>query len=138
MRIEIQVGRGGGPATADLYRWLRRDPRVRRHAEVSLGRSRAGGADRGASTTMAAYDVVELVVGQGIAALNLALSYAAWRAARPSAPSGSRDPSAPSVTFTANGRSITVRGRCDEATTRLITELLQDDGTEARDERGPA
>ncbi|MFD0315773.1 effector-associated constant component EACC1 [Streptomyces flavalbus] len=124
-RIEIRVG-GGGPATADLYRWLRRDPRVRRHAQVTLGRSRPDAA------VMGAYDVVELVVGQGIAALNLALSYAAWRATRPAAPS---------VTLTANGRSITVRGRCDEATTRLIAELLQDGGGDpaaARDDRESA
>ncbi|MCX4904480.1 hypothetical protein [Streptomyces sp. NBC_00878] len=109
MLVEMRVGDGGGLAAAELYRWLRQDPRIRRHAEVSLGSSRPD------LPTMGAFDVVNLVIGQGIAALNLALSYAAWRATRRSAPS---------VTITVHGRSITVEGRCDDATIRRIVELL--------------
>ncbi|MEU4655300.1 hypothetical protein AB0G32_15405 [Streptomyces sp. NPDC023723] len=112
MRIEIWMGQGGGPAAADFHRWLCRDPRVRRHAEVSLGSSRPD------DTVMGTFDVVNLLVGQGIAALDLALSYAAWRGTRPAAPP------TPAVTFTANGASVTVEGECDEATVRRIAELL--------------
>ncbi|MGP2437981.1 effector-associated constant component EACC1 [Streptomyces sp. JW3] len=112
MRIDIRLGQGGGPAAADLHRWLCQDPRVRRHAELRLGSSRPDTA------TMGTFDVVELVVGQGVAALNLALSYAAWRGTRPAAPP------TPAVTFTVHDVSIRVEGECDEATVRRIAELL--------------
>ncbi|MDQ0776789.1 hypothetical protein QF026_005255 [Streptomyces aurantiacus] len=109
MRIEIRVGRGDGSAAPDLHRWLRRDPRIRRYAEVSLASSRPD------VRTMGTFDMVNVVVGQGIAALNLALSYAAWRGTRRSSPP---------VTFTVNGESVTVEGRCDEATIRRLRGLL--------------
>lgn len=94
----------------DLYRWLRSDPDVRRRARVRLGPPAADDA------TMGAADVIDVLLGHGIVALDLALSYAAWRAARPSAPA---------VTLTVDGTSVTVRGPCDEDTVRLLTELLE-------------
>ncbi|MEV0643138.1 hypothetical protein AB0I77_51260 [Streptomyces sp. NPDC050619] len=109
MRVEIRVGADDGLAALDLYRWLRKDPELRRHAAVNPGRPRPGDG------TMGATDVIELVVGQSIAALNLALAYAAWRAARPTAPC---------VTITVDGRSVTLQGACDDETIRRITDLL--------------
>ncbi|CCK32639.1 hypothetical protein BN159_8261 [Streptomyces davaonensis JCM 4913] len=109
MRIEIRVATDDGPTTLDLYRWLRRDPDVRGHADLCLGAP----AD---DATMGAADVIDVVLGHGIAALNLALSYVAWRAARPSAPA---------VTLTVDGVSVTVQGPCDEETVRLLTGLLE-------------
>jgi hypothetical protein len=109
MRIEIRVGEGDESAALDLYRWLRRDRDIRRHADLSLGSARPGDGAMGAA------DLIDLVLGHGIAALNLALSYAAWRATRSAAPS---------VTFTVDGRSVTVQGRCDEETVRMIADVL--------------
>ncbi|MEU7325115.1 hypothetical protein ABZ682_31865 [Streptomyces griseoviridis] len=109
MRVEMRVDDGGGLAAAELYRWLRQDPVIRRRAEVSAGSSRPD------LTTMGTFDIVTVVLEQGIAALNLALSYAAWRATRPSAPA---------VTVTAGGRSITLEGRCDDAVIQRMVELL--------------
>ncbi|GAA4811605.1 effector-associated constant component EACC1 [Streptomyces ziwulingensis] len=122
MLVEMRMGDGSGLAAADLHRWLRQDPRMRQHAEVSLRSSRPD------LPTMGSWDVVDVVLGQGIAALNLALSYAAWRATRPAAPA---------VTLTVDGRSVTVSGRCDDAAVRRIVELLGTgpDGT-ARPESG--
>ncbi|MFF7369153.1 effector-associated constant component EACC1 [Streptomyces tricolor] len=115
--IEISAGEGGGRTIPDLYRWLRSDPRVRGYAAVRLGSSQP------VTGTMGAWDVVDIVFGQATAAANLALSYAAWRTTRPAAPA---------VTFTADGRSITVRGTCDEATVRLITELVNGTASPSR------
>lgn len=95
--------------TLDLYRWLRQDPDIRRHAEVALSPPPSG------SETMGAVDIVNLVLGQAFTALNLALSYAAWRAARPTAPA---------VTITVDNRSVTVTG-ADEETVARIVELLR-------------
>jgi hypothetical protein len=92
----------------DLYRWLRQDPDVRRHTAVTLAPSRPGAG------SMGAVEVIELVVGQGLTALNLALSYAAWRNTRPSAPS---------LTITVNGGTLTVRDASEETIRRIVAEL---------------
>ncbi|MFC8567947.1 hypothetical protein ACFUIW_19515 [Streptomyces sp. NPDC057245] len=108
----------------DLYAWLRGDPDVRAHAEVGIGPSEPGGE------TMGAAEVVNLVVGQTFAALNLALAYASWRQARPAAPA---------VTLTVDGRSLTVEGASQE-TLRQIVELLGEprtDGTQTPPVDGP-
>ncbi|MFJ9631654.1 hypothetical protein ACIRU8_28500 [Streptomyces sp. NPDC101175] len=64
----------------DLFRWLREDPDVANYAAIALAPSVP------AAGTMGAVEIINLVVGQGFTALNLALSYASWRAARPEAP----------------------------------------------------
>ena len=64
----------------DLFRWLREDPDVANYAAIALAPSVP------ADGTMGAVEIINLVVGQGFTALNLALSYASWRAARPEAP----------------------------------------------------
>ncbi|MFJ9847897.1 hypothetical protein [Streptomyces sp. NPDC101150] len=110
LRVEIGVAADDADlAILDLYRWLRQDPDVRDHAELNLGPPRAGDG------TMGAVEVIDLVLGQGFAAVNLALACAAWRAARPAAPA---------ITLTANGTSITVRGNCDDATLQRIVAAL--------------
>ncbi|MFD7505619.1 hypothetical protein [Streptomyces sp. NPDC059850] len=107
LRVEISAEADDGDlAIHDLYRWLRRDSDVRAHAELNLLPSRNGGP----------LAVIDLVVSQGLGALNLALSYAAWRAARPTAPA---------VLIAANGRSIAVRGECDAGTVRTFLEAME-------------
>ncbi|MGW3952408.1 effector-associated constant component EACC1 [Streptomyces sp. NPDC004752] len=100
----------GELALLDLYRWLRQDPEARRHAEPALVPARQGAG------TMGAVEVIDLVLGQGFAALNLALAYAAWRTARPAAPA---------LTITSGDRSVTVQGDCDDDTVRRIVAALE-------------
>ena len=109
VRISAADGDEGVPGTLDLYRWLQQDPDVQRHAALSLGPARTDD-----TTTMGTVEIITTVVGQTFTALNLALSYATWRAARRTAPS---------VTITVDGRSATVQGDSDEAV-RLIVDLL--------------
>ena len=110
MHVQLSAATDDGVLTTlDLYRWLRQDPAVRRHTDVTLGSPRADGR------TMGAVEVVNLVLGQSFSALNLALAYANWRNARPTA--------AP-VTITVEGRSVTVTG-ADEETVARIVELLR-------------
>ncbi|BCL27930.1 hypothetical protein ACFFS2_27855 [Streptomyces aurantiacus] len=114
MHVQLRAAADDGLLTTlDLYRWLRQNPDVQRHAEVTLGPAHPGGE------TMGAVEVVNLVLGQAFTALNLALAYATWRAARPTA--------AP-VTITVEGRSVTVTG-ADEDTMALIVALLRPAGS---------
>ncbi|WP_438483864.1 effector-associated constant component EACC1 [Streptomyces sp. S186] len=112
IRISTAADDDGGVALRDLYGWLRQDPDVRNHADLSLE------AAQQSPGTMGALDVVNMVLGQGFSALNLALSYAAWRAARPTAPA---------ITLTVNGVSITVRDGSEETVRRIVRELSTDD-----------
>ncbi|OKJ90725.1 hypothetical protein AMK31_03140 [Streptomyces sp. TSRI0107] len=128
MEVRIAVAgaeSGQGAALIDLYRWLRRDPDVHRHAAVGLAPSAPG------SGTMGAVDVIELVVGQGLTALNLALAYAAWRRTRHSAPP---------LTIHVNGGSLTVHDASEETVRRIVAELSSLEEREARegDEEPPA
>jgi hypothetical protein len=123
----IRIGISGDDresALIDLYRWLLRDADVRRHATVSLS------SDAPSSGTMGAIDVINLVVGQGLTALNLALSYAAWRNARPSAPA---------VTITVDGGSVTVHDASEETVRRIVAALASQNEPrhDAEDDEGP-
>ncbi|MDX3714715.1 hypothetical protein PV733_38470 [Streptomyces europaeiscabiei] len=109
--MHIRIGISGNDREAaliDLYRWLLRDADVSRHATVDLS------SDAPGAGTMGAIDVINLVVGQGLTVLNLALSYAAWRNARPSAPA---------VTITVDGGSVTVHDASEETVRRIVAEL---------------
>ncbi|QLH21042.1 hypothetical protein [Streptomyces sp. Rer75] len=107
LRVEISAEADDGDlAIHDLYRWLRQDTDVRAHADLNMIPSPSRGK----------LEIIDLVVSQGLGALNLGLSYAAWRAARPTAPA---------VIISANGRSITVRGECDAETVRHFVEAME-------------
>jgi hypothetical protein len=80
--VQVRVGLAGGgdpAAITSLFRWLARDPEVRRHAEVSLDSG-------GSAGEMGALDVINIVPTQGVGLLGLALAYAAWRDSRAKAP----------------------------------------------------
>jgi hypothetical protein len=57
--------------------WLRDEPDVRYHAEISLEPARTSEGDMGG-----ALDVVKLVIDTNFQVLNLGLAYLAWRATR--------------------------------------------------------
>jgi hypothetical protein len=97
-----------GVAVADLYGWLRSDPEFRREVRALRLQS------RGVPGAMGATDVIELVLGQAIAALNLAVAYATWRTARPSAPA---------VTITFPGGTLTVHDGSEETVRRIVEAL---------------
>ncbi|MFE0175752.1 hypothetical protein ACFWZ2_25875 [Streptomyces sp. NPDC059002] len=112
-RVRIHVGAYGADGeertTLDLYAWLRHTADVREHADISLRPAQQDDAE-----TMGAADVIDMVLNHGFAALNLALAYAAWRTARPAAPS---------VTLTTGRGSVTVHGASDEDIRRIVTAL---------------
>ncbi|MEU5769736.1 hypothetical protein ABZ782_27850 [Streptomyces asoensis] len=109
--MQVRIGimeRGQESALIDLYRWLLRDQDVQRHTTLQWVPASPH------SGTMGVVDVINLVVGQGLTALNLALSYAAWRAARPAAPS---------ITISVDGGSLTVHDASEETIRRIVAEL---------------
>ncbi|GAA3143495.1 hypothetical protein ACFQ0X_06750 [Streptomyces rectiviolaceus] len=97
-----------GVAVADLYGWLRGDTEFRR--EVRALRLQ----NRGEPGAMGTTDVIELVLGQGFAALNLAVAYATWRTARPSTPA---------VTIAFPGGALTVQDGSEETVRRIVEAL---------------
>lgn len=110
MQVQIKVAEDdGGTALIDLYRWLRQDDDLRRHAGVRLRPPRQTGG------FMGTLEVIDLVLNQGIAAANLALAYATWRAGRPASPP---------VTITVDGMSVTVTDGSEESVRRIV-ELLR-------------
>jgi hypothetical protein len=94
----------------ELHDWLVGDTELRRTAEIRrLSVPRPG--------TMGPADVIEIVVSQGIAALNLAIAYASWRSTRPSPPS---------LTVTLpGGATLTVRDDSPEALERILAALRE-------------
>ncbi|MER5531386.1 hypothetical protein ABT075_43565 [Streptomyces sp. NPDC002677] len=105
---------GGQDAVRDLYRWLREDPDVRRSATPTLVPAPDAAGQR-PGTAMGAVEIIELVLGQGFSALNLALAYAAWRGQRPTAP--------PIVIQLGDGRSVTVHDGSAETVRRIVAAL---------------
>lgn len=92
----------------ELHGWFVGDGELHRGAEIRR-------VPVGSVGEMGALDVVEVVVGQGIAALNLALAYATWRSTRPAAPR---------VTVTLpNGVTVTDDG--PEALERILAALRE-------------
>ena len=78
--IEIKMsGHDAEEELRSLYAWLQDEPDVRRTAEMTLT---AGAGKPGVGEMGAAIDVIQLVIGDGFQALNLALAYAAWRGTR--------------------------------------------------------
>lgn len=110
LRVEIKAdAKDADHTTLDLYRWLEQDPDVRDHAVLGRRSSHPGAG------TMGSVEIIDLVLGQGIALANFALSYCAWRTARPAAPA---------ITITGNGRTVTLEGSCDAETVRRLLESL--------------
>ncbi|MFE1925903.1 hypothetical protein ACIRPJ_33330 [Streptomyces asoensis] len=110
IRIETTADEGQG-ALSDLYKWLRLDADVRRQATMEMVPCGKPGV------TMGTVEVIDMFLSQGFSALNLAMSYAAWRAARPAAPPIT-------ITVTATGQPLTVDDASQE-TIRRIVEALQ-------------
>ncbi|WP_405827409.1 hypothetical protein [Streptomyces sp. NBC_01176] len=98
----------------ELHEWLMGDADLRRAARISRISS-------GATGTMGVTDIVEVVVGQGIAALNLALAYATWRSTRPHPPG---------IVVTLPGGTLTVTDDSPEALARILAVLRDESGTQ--------
>ena len=80
--MSIQIRMTGPDADGELgslYAWLREESDIRHHSSVSLVPAEPSPGDMGA-----AFDVIQLVVDSGFQTLSLAISYASWRATRPS------------------------------------------------------
>ncbi|GAA2612778.1 effector-associated constant component EACC1 [Streptomyces axinellae] len=111
--VHIQLGASGAEGTEgpthDFCSWLRQTADIREHADISLRT-----ASRGTSETMGTVEIIDLALGHGFAALNLALAYASWRNARPSAPT---------VTLTTSRGSVTVRDGSEEEIRRIVAAL---------------
>lgn len=99
-----------GEDATSLHRWLTRDPDVAGHATVRLG-----GAPRPGEMSGGALDLVNVVLGNGIALTNLLVAVAAWRATRPRAPR---------VHVERDGVTVTVTGD-DPQTVRALVAALE-------------
>jgi hypothetical protein len=109
--IQIRMsGPGADGELASLYAWLRDEPDIRRHAQVSLLSAETGPADMGT-----AFDVLQLIVDSGFQAASLALAYAAWRATRPRPPH---------VTIDHDGVTVTLDGS-ESDTAEVIVQVLE-------------
>ncbi|MBA6435743.1 MULTISPECIES: effector-associated constant component EACC1 [Streptomyces] len=109
MQVGITVeSMGKEEVLLDLYRWLREDQDILRQDHVSLGSAVPSAG------TMGAVEIINLVVGHGLTALNVALAYAAWRGARPTAPA---------VTVTFPGGSLTLHDASQETIQRVVEQL---------------
>ncbi|MCG7204041.1 effector-associated constant component EACC1 [Streptomyces arenae] len=94
---------------SELHDWLVGDAELRRSARIHrVTRESAG--------TMGALDVIEVVLGQGIAAANLALAYASWRSTRPVPPR---------VRVTLPGGTLTLTDDSPEALERILAALRE-------------
>ncbi|MEU2339693.1 hypothetical protein ABZ770_40160 [Streptomyces sp. NPDC006654] len=94
---------------SELHDWLVGDAELRRSTQIHrVTRESAG--------TMGALDVIEVVLGQGIAAANLALAYASWRSTRPAPPR---------VSVTLPGGTLTVTDDSPEALERILAALRE-------------
>ncbi|MCX5330093.1 hypothetical protein [Streptomyces sp. NBC_00140] len=94
----------------ELHDWLVGDTELHRTAEIRRPSVPRPG-------TMGPAAVIEIVVSQGIAALNLAIAYASWRSTRPSPPG---------LTVTLpGGATLTVRDDSPEALERILAALRE-------------
>ncbi|MER6328448.1 hypothetical protein ABT298_03785 [Streptomyces sp. NPDC001034] len=109
MQVSIKVVSTGQEETLrDLYRWFREDQEILRPDRISLASAQPSAG------TMGAVDIINLVVGQGLTALNVALAYAAWRGARPTAPA---------LTVTFPGGTLTLHDASQDTIQRLVEQL---------------
>ncbi|MFC4517980.1 hypothetical protein [Streptomyces ehimensis] len=114
MKIQVQVEADDDPGVIrDLYQWLRADPDIRRHVSMELAPSPL------ASETMGAAEIINMVLSQSFTALNLALAYASWKSARPTAPP---------VTIHVSGGSFTLNDTSEQALQRLVQALQSAEG----------
>jgi hypothetical protein len=108
--IQIRMsGPGADTALSSLYAWLRDEPEVRQHAQMSLLAAEPEPSDMGT-----AFDVIQLVVDSGFQAMNLALAYAAWRATRQSQPQ---------VTIEHDGITVALHGAEPETVEAIVHAL---------------
>lgn len=121
MRVRISV-EGDALSVADLRSWLGRDPGTRR-IPVTVESSARG--------EMSAFDVLEVALGNGIAAANLAVAVAAWRTARGAALGGR------TVRLEHGGTTVSVTDASAEEIDRILRALREGD-SEGGDPRGDA
>lgn len=111
--MAILIGISGPSADselASLYAWLRDEPYIRQHAQLSLLSAKHKPADMGTG-----FDVLQLIVDSGFQAANLALAYAAWRRTRPRPPK---------VTIEHNGVTVTLDAS-ESDTVEAIVQILE-------------
>jgi hypothetical protein len=113
MRVTLSVD-SDDQALNQLYWWLRDDDVVARSAEVSLGPAVQPGQ-------MGSLDVVDVVLTNVTSLLSLVLAYASWRQSK-AVPT--------SVTFMANGISITVHDASSDTIEYVLAALTPVAGSE--------
>ncbi|MCI3223144.1 hypothetical protein [Streptomyces sp. NP-1717] len=124
MQVQISV-EGDALSLTHLHSWLQRDPGTRRIPMTVASLSR---------DEMSTFDVIDLLLGNGIAAANLAVAIAAWRSARGAALNGR------TVRLECGGTSVTVTDASAEDIERILRGLREsgtvDDGESPEGDAG--
>jgi hypothetical protein len=68
------AGDGASPTLESLYRWLKLDNEVSRHATVTISPRQSNPETQGST-----FDIIELIASSSFSTLNLALAYLQWR-----------------------------------------------------------
>lgn len=112
MKVRISV-EGDAPAAAHLRSWLGRDPGTRR-IPVTVESSARG--------EMSTFDVLDVLLTNGVAVANLAVAIAAWRTARGAAPGGR------TVRLEHGGTAVSVTDASAEEIERILRALREGAG----------
>ena len=78
MQVRISAGSevdGGGEVLSSLFRWLEQDDQLLGHTEITLV------SDSSADAQGGVFDLINVVITDGVGLGGLALSYATWRQA---------------------------------------------------------
>ncbi|MFD8413426.1 hypothetical protein ACFV2Q_16930 [Streptomyces sp. NPDC059650] len=108
MRVDLHV-QGDQAALRSLYKWLSRDPDLRRTARIELTGQSPQPGDMGD-----VLDLVTLVIGSGWSAASLGVAVAAWRGTRPNPPA---------VTIRRGDLEIVLTGADEEQMRRAVAVL---------------
>ncbi|MER6288501.1 hypothetical protein ABT223_31735 [Streptomyces sviceus] len=116
MRVMFRfAGDAAEEQARSLHDWLLLDRDIRRAGVLEMASSSASVAGQQGTTI---FDLVSLVLGNGISAASLGVSVASWRATRPKEPT---------ITVErADGSKVTISGTSSDEARRLLEQLLSE------------
>jgi hypothetical protein len=117
--MAIKIHFGGPDAQAELaslYEWLRREPDIRQHADISL----EGAAPLPVEMSPGSLGILQLILDDGFKAASLAIAFAAWRGSRARPPGH--------VTVSCGDVTVTLEGTDPETAAAIASIVSKDAG----------